>query len=225
MSNDEWQAKGLPNSLNGLSFLEVGCWEGVFCVEAKRRGAKEVVGIDYCTSPDLLVNLERENFTFIQMDILSDKSLQLPVFDLVYSAGVLYHLEDPLGFLLRLRNLTSIGGSLVIETTCLYDGNELPILLYHPRSDFDENPSNWWTPNETCLVEMLHQAGFEDVNVISRSNPKPSAEQHEKVVGRICIKAKARERNIDDLNKLLPRRPTFMPYSPGKGSRNPSKSS
>lgn len=40
------RAVPIPNSLDGLSVLDVGCDHGAFCALAKERGAKRVVGID-----------------------------------------------------------------------------------------------------------------------------------------------------------------------------------
>ncbi|WP_315385736.1 DUF1698 domain-containing protein [Microvirgula aerodenitrificans] len=219
MNDEQWLARGLPADLCGLNFLEVGCWEGLYCVEARRRGAQEVVGIDYCVSPDLVANLQGGDFTFIQMDILSEKMLQLPEFDVVYSAGVLYHLEDPLSFLFRLRKLARVGGVLALETTCFFDGDKLPVMLYHPENSLDNNPSNWWTPNEACLIEMLSQAGFGNCQIVSKNSPITLDDSHDSRVGRICIKAVAEERQIGSLQKLLPRRPSYMPCSASAGSR------
>ena len=42
-----------PGRAGRQSFLDVGCWEGVHCAEAVRRGADSVVGVDICTCPDL----------------------------------------------------------------------------------------------------------------------------------------------------------------------------
>lgn len=36
----------LPKKLNGKTFLDIGCAEGFFCIEAARRGAKKVLGIE-----------------------------------------------------------------------------------------------------------------------------------------------------------------------------------
>ena len=35
-----------PPSLEGASVLEIGCGEGRLCLEAKRRNASRVVGLD-----------------------------------------------------------------------------------------------------------------------------------------------------------------------------------
>jgi SAM-dependent methyltransferase len=43
---DLWDFLGLPERLNGKSFLDVGSNDGLFPIEAERRGAKMVVGSD-----------------------------------------------------------------------------------------------------------------------------------------------------------------------------------
>jgi 2-polyprenyl-3-methyl-5-hydroxy-6-metoxy-1,4-benzoquinol methylase len=84
-----WRSRGLPDHLHGRSFLDVGCWEGDLSAEAVNWGAMPIVGINYCTSPDLVQTLAITAFTFIQVDILSEKALELPGFDVVHCAGVL----------------------------------------------------------------------------------------------------------------------------------------
>ena len=37
---------GLPESMQGMRVLDIGCCEGFFSFEAERRGAREVVTID-----------------------------------------------------------------------------------------------------------------------------------------------------------------------------------
>jgi tRNA (mo5U34)-methyltransferase len=37
---------GLPEEMQGLRVLDVGCAEGFFSFEAERRGAREVIAID-----------------------------------------------------------------------------------------------------------------------------------------------------------------------------------
>ena len=37
----------LPKSFEGKTVVDIGCSVGAICIEAKKRGAKRVVGIDY----------------------------------------------------------------------------------------------------------------------------------------------------------------------------------
>lgn len=47
--NMEYRYKfmGMPENLEGKTVLDIGCNMGMICMEAKRRGAERVVGIDY----------------------------------------------------------------------------------------------------------------------------------------------------------------------------------
>lgn len=208
----DWQDWGLPDSVAGKTFLDVGCWEGAMCLEATRRGAATVLGIDYCTSPEAIAAQERHGLGFLQLDILSEKALQLPEFDVVLCAGVLYHVESPLALLFRLRKLCRPGGLLFLETTC-FTGSSEPVMLFHPGDSLDDNPSNWWTPTEPCLLAMLKEAGFGDVAVTWAHKPADAS------IGRICVRATSIRTPATISAKILPRRPSFMPNAPHRGSR------
>lgn len=213
MANTHWQLLSLPEDMTGKSFLDVGCWEGTACVEAMARGASTVVGLDLCTSTELHANLARHPFTFIQADILSEKIWGLPSFDVVLCSGVLYHVEEPLLVIMRLRKLCRDGGSLYLETTVHTIGPaDKPLLLFHPDDSLDHNPSNWWTPNELGLLEMLRAAGFSELETVYRSGAERS-------IGRICVRARASSTADDVTLKILPRRPEYMPTAEGRGSR------
>jgi len=213
----QWERHKLPDRLDGKSFLDVGCWEGLTCLEAVKRGASSVLGIDYCTSPDLIANRERAHFSFLQMDVFSEKLLELPEFDVVHCAGVLYHVESPLSLLFRLRKLCKLGGLIFVETTYLVGGPEVPMLAFHPGSTMDDNPSNWWSPNETCLREMLSTVGLKDLEVTYRLDPEGHATEWQ--LGRITMRGLASNTPTSITEKVLPRRPSFMPSSPGGGNR------
>ena len=42
-----FEVMGFPESFDGETVIDIGCSIGAICFEAKRRGAKRVVGIDY----------------------------------------------------------------------------------------------------------------------------------------------------------------------------------
>lgn len=214
-----WSDHQLPPDLSGLSFVDVGCWEGAVSAEAVRRGADHVLGLDYCTSPDLIEQRARTPFDFIQMDVFSEKFLQLPEYDIVYSAGVLYHTENPLSFVHRLRKLCKLNGWLYIETTLLIDAGDLPLMIFHPGRDLDDNPSNWWSPNERCLHALLTEAGFRDVETTFRVAGRRASEQQGIAIGRICVRGRAANTPARISQKVLPRRPSYMPDAPGAGNR------
>ena len=151
----------MPVDLTGKTFLDVGCWEGMHCAEAVRRDAEQVVGVDLCTSDDLAFNVHRYGFDFLQMDIFGEKWLEMGTFDVVLCSGVLYHVENVMSLLFRLRKVVS--ELLVIETGITRLQPDKPMMIFHGQGEGTDNPSNWWTPNKLCLEQMLTTAGFEGI--------------------------------------------------------------
>lgn len=215
---DAWCRDGLPERLDGLSFIDVGCWEGGICAEAVARGASFVLGVDYCTSPDLRATMETSNFSFLQLDILSEKALQLPEFDVVRCAGVLYHVENPLSLLFRLRKLGKLGGAMHIETTVAIGPSHHPLMIFHPGDTLDANPSNWWSPNLACLMEMLAIVGLTDIEQTHLNEPTSQAGDY--AIGRTSLRGRIANGADSLSDKILPRRPTYMPQSAGQGNRH-----
>lgn len=217
-AKEQWSQHKLPLRLDGLSFLDVGCYEGDICAEAVRRGAAQVVGIDYTTCADLTSTLAQSSFTFVEIDVMSDKVLEMPEFDIVHAAGVLYHVENPLSFLYRLRKLCHVGSMLHIETSCAVGPlAEHPIMVFHTGDSFDDNPSNWWSPNELCLVEMLTEVGLTDIEVTHSTLPSPTETLQ---FGRIAVCGRVSNTPAKISQKMLPRRPIYMPQAPGQGNRS-----
>lgn len=137
-----WNQYELPEDLTGKTFLDVGCWAGGFCVEALRRGAKKTMGIDMVKS-DLVSHLQKiQPFNFLLCDIFSEKFLEIPSFDIVLCAGVLYHVESPISLLFRLK--MKVLEKIIIETEIVEDDrfHDIPILRFFPENSLDDNYSN-----------------------------------------------------------------------------------
>jgi tRNA (mo5U34)-methyltransferase len=202
-----WEQFRMPVELEGRSFLDVGCWEGVHCAEAVRRGARDVVGVDLCTSNGLRANADRYGFDFLQMDVFSEKWLELEPFDVVLCSGLLYSVENVMSLIFRLRKVCA--GLLVVETGITRLQEDKPMMIFHGQGEGTSNPSNWWTPNKLCLEQMLATAGFEGISTVWED------ERHEHY-SRICVQAVPSGR--PDRNRILPRKPRHMPIT-GNGNR------
>jgi tRNA (mo5U34)-methyltransferase len=163
-----WTRLQMPEDMTGKSFLEIGCWEGNDCAEAVNRGARLVVGVDLCTCQPLFDNVKKYRFDFVQMDISSEKFWELPQFDVVLCAGVLYHLENPLAAIFRLRK--TVLHSLYLETEVHRDSEEKPTMMFFPTNELGRDYSNWWAPNKNCLHKMLEVAGFSQVEPVYSFN-------------------------------------------------------
>jgi SAM-dependent methyltransferase len=88
------------DTLQGKSFLDIGCGSGLFSIAAARLGASKVVGLDVdpvsvSTSQknaDHWLKDSSSSLTFYQLSALSTDQMQtLGKFDIVYSWGVLHH--------------------------------------------------------------------------------------------------------------------------------------
>jgi tRNA (mo5U34)-methyltransferase len=103
---------------------------------------------------------------FMTMDLAP-----LGTFDVVLFMGVLYHMENPLTAMRRLRSLVSPGGLAIIETEAM----EVPGLgsraycEFFPGQELNNDPSNWWSPNAKAIEGLCRASGFRDVQVTNRA--------------------------------------------------------
>lgn len=99
---------------------------------------------------------------FMTMDLA-----KLGSFDVVLFMGVLYHMEDPLAAVKRLRAVTSPGGFAIIETEAMEIPGlgSRPCCEFFPGTELNNDPSNWWAPNAAAIEGLCKAAGFSDVTV------------------------------------------------------------
>jgi SAM-dependent methyltransferase len=204
-----WERFRLPVELEGRTFLDVGCWEGVHCAEAVRRSATATVGVDICTGPELAANVDRYGFDFVQLDVFGESFLALGRYDVVLCSGLLPTAQSPAHLLNRLRCVTS--ELLVIETPVTTLGEGEPLLLFQGGDEGTANRSQWWVPNRLCLERMLAAAGFAGISTVWE---KADGDQ-----GRVCMHAVPS--GAPDLRSLQARKPKEMSINGGsrmKGS-------
>ena len=107
----DWYFEGpQPVRWKGLRVLDAGCGMGRWLHFARQEGA-EIVGMDVSAAIDVAAARDGDGADFVQAD------LRLPPFapdsfDLVYSLGVVHHLEDPLAGVRALARLVRPGGEL-----------------------------------------------------------------------------------------------------------------
>jgi len=170
---------GMPNNLRGMTVLDIGAADGFFSFEAERRGAEKVL------ATDLPVGQLRglgERFALARealgsrvedlgIDVYDLSPEKVGVFDVVLFLGVLYHLKHPL---LGLERIFSVTGSLLIlETHVDMCDCRTPAAAFYPGAELNNDPSNWWGPNEAAVVGMLKTVGFKEVKVFSRNLISP----------------------------------------------------
>jgi tRNA (mo5U34)-methyltransferase len=171
-----------PFDLNGKSVLDLGTWNGAFAVEAARRGAARVLGIDYITwrppytygreAFDFIVAASGYKVDGVEIDIdASPLSLgYLGSFDIVLFLGVFYHLRDPIAAIREISKITR--EALVIETYWASDiPANPPAMVFYPGRELANDPTNWWAPNISCVEALLKTFGFARVIVTNGSIP------------------------------------------------------
>jgi 2-polyprenyl-3-methyl-5-hydroxy-6-metoxy-1,4-benzoquinol methylase len=147
-------------SLNGLKCADIGCVEGVIPVLLTRRGAQSVVAydrIDWTSKVNLVKACYGAEFQYISgMNYAAFQAQAMKLdahpFDVVVFSGVLYHMFDPLGGLLRTRSLVRDGGLVLVETSALL--NEVMALFFN-ADGWIIPPPNYFVPSVACLDYLL----------------------------------------------------------------------
>ncbi len=176
-SSPETEQKiGLPESLAGMTVLDVGAWDGFYSFAAEKRGAKRVLATDSFVwqSPDVgkggfelarrVLNSQVED---MEIDVLDLSPEKVGVFDLVLLLGVLYHMRHPLLALDRVFSVT--GKQLILETHVDMLNCERPAAAFYSGRELNNDPTNWFGPNALAVKGMLESAGFRDIKLVNTS--------------------------------------------------------
>jgi tRNA (mo5U34)-methyltransferase len=179
----KWEAllPHLPERLEGLRVLDIGCNAGFFAIELAKRGA-HVTAIDH--DPHYLRQAAWAARQFNLGNRLELKQGDVyglagrkERFDIVLFLGVFYHLRYPL---LGLDLAASMSRDLLLFQSLATGGDEGPIEGEPdpgyvgrdrlrddgwPRLAFVEHelagdPSNWWVPNPAAMHGMLRSTGY-----------------------------------------------------------------
>ncbi|MDG2460194.1 MAG: tRNA 5-methoxyuridine(34)/uridine 5-oxyacetic acid(34) synthase CmoB [Luminiphilus sp.] len=170
----EWQSdwkwdrlKPALATLEGKRVLDVGCGNGYHCWRMLGEGAKEVIGID--PTPLFLMQfkaiqkyLQQPNIHLLPLRLEAMPS-HLPVFDTVFSMGVLYHQRDPLAHLSDLRAKLIPGGQLILETLVI-EGDEDAIL--EPAGRYARMSNVWKLPSPSLAQRWLRDSGFQQAQIV-----------------------------------------------------------
>jgi tRNA (mo5U34)-methyltransferase len=180
---------GLPDDLRGKRALDVGSGDGFWAFELERRGA-EVTSVDIVTFADTdYPPAIRKLFEDRPVDLTFRKGIQIArrrlgsgvklldgsvydldpdragTFDFVHAGDLLLHLRDPALALQRLRSVTT---GQVLLADCFDPAlDELGTGPGLTRYWGGWNDARWWAPAFSTLVQMVADAGFDDVEVLT----------------------------------------------------------
>lgn len=180
-----WETIGrcLPESLRGKSVLDVGCNAGFYAIEAKRRGAARVLGVDGQRQHVRQAVFVRKalglDIEYRRMNVYELNRRTVGEFDVTLALGLIYHLKH---LVLALENLYEVTRELLVVETAVMPPGRTPESFVHPLGEAEmrlhplayvENPSgakeqvfNWFLPGVEALKALLRQTGFQEVEVV-----------------------------------------------------------
>jgi tRNA (mo5U34)-methyltransferase len=178
---------GIPTDLHGMRVLDVATADGFWAFEFERRGG-DVTALDLdSTDEQDLPPMARDYATDAKLkDSLADgfqlahrllgsqvrrvsgsvydlDSHKLGSFDLVHAGDLLLHLRDPIRALQQIRGVT--GGFALLSDVfdpSLDDRRGEPGLIRYLGA-----AACWWTPSLSTLAQMIADAGFRGVEVVT----------------------------------------------------------
>ncbi len=167
----------LPESYAGKSVLDIGAWDGYYCFDAVRRGARDVLAAD-SFSWDGRGWGRKASFEFARRTLgleatVRDQNIDPTelspeaiggTFDIVLLLGVLYHLEDPIGVLRRAASCCD--ELLVLETESTLNWLRFPAARVFPGAELNGDPTNWYQYNERALNGLLKEVGFTSTTTV-----------------------------------------------------------
>jgi tRNA (mo5U34)-methyltransferase len=174
----------LPTDLTGKTVLDVGCNGGFYCVEAKRRGADRVLGVDgqrqHVRQALFVRKVLGLDLEFRRFSVYDLQPATVGRFDITLALGLVYHLKH---LVLALERLYDVTKELLIVETAIIPPEQTPESFVQALGEirqklhplvYAENPPeakeqvyNWFLPSPEALRALLINTGFEDVSVFS----------------------------------------------------------
>ena len=179
----------LPRDLSDKTLLDVGCNAGFYAFEAKRLGAKRVLGVDgqrqHVRQSLLVRKVLGLDVEFRRLNVYELSPRTVGRFDITLALGLLYHLKHPI---LALENLYQVTKELLIIETAIMPPERTPESFMHPLGEQQmllhalalvENPPdakeqifNWFLPGVDALKALLRSTGFVEVEVVELKNER-----------------------------------------------------
>jgi tRNA (mo5U34)-methyltransferase len=208
-----WQTiqKLLPHDLSDKTLLDVGCNAGFYAFEAKRRGARRVLGVDgqrQHVRQGLFVRKALGlDVEFRRLNVYELSARTVGQFDITLALGLLYHLKHPI---LALENLYQVTKELLVIETAIMPPKHTPRsfaysfgsskTMLHPLA-YVENPPdakeqvfNWFLPGVEALKALLRDTGFAEVELIEVKDDRAVV---------VCRKAKGETATDDALKHFV----------------------
>jgi len=156
--------------LEGKRVLDVGCGTGYHCWRMLGESADYVLGIDPSMRflvQHMAIQKYAQNPGFDLLPIgIEDMPVDMPLFDSVFSMGVLYHRRNPINHLLELKSLLRPGGELILETLII---DETPGGVLTPSNRYAQMRNVWSIMTVEKIISFLEEAGFNQIKCVDQN--------------------------------------------------------
>jgi SAM-dependent methyltransferase len=165
------------------TFIDVGCADGYFSIEAAKRGFNEVVGLDVRKE-----NIDRaryaaelfglKNVRFEVDNVYDLSTIRGRKFDVMVCQGVMYHLAHPI---LALQKLLSVTGNVafIAGWTAIGDGAKFDLRTDDVEFFLDGDQEIVAIPTYEGLRQSMRLVGFKNVLEVIRPGLGPTGEWRE----------------------------------------------
>ena len=181
----KWQRlKNKIKPLQDKRVLDVGAGNGYFTIRMALEGVKQAIGVE----PFLLFNYQyaaidslfKNNLNSILLPLRLEELPNMPLFDSVFSMGVLYHQRDHMEHLSLLKKMMSPESELILETL-IVDGPKNFTLT--PEGRYANMRNVYCLPSIETLKSWLDDADFKNIEVIDISQTTPTEQRKTSWIG------------------------------------------
>jgi len=168
-SDLKWQRLSESVGVKDKKILDVGCGNGYYMFRMLGAGARFVIGVD--PVPLYVVQFKAINkfLRASQLQLLPvglEALPVMPVFDTVFSMGVLYHRRKPIDHLNDLQSMLVPGGELILETLVVQGDEETELI---PEDRYAGMKNVWSIPTVPKLLSWLDQTGYKNSQLLDCS--------------------------------------------------------
>ena len=181
----KWQRlKNDITPLNDRRVLDVGAGNGYFTLRMALEGAKKVLGIE----PFLLFNYQyaaisalcRHDSSSMLLPLRLEELPSMPVFESVFSMGVLYHQRDHMLHLSTLKDMMAKDSELILETLIVEGGKGYSIV---PEGRYANMRNVHCLPSIDTLESWLIDSGYRNIRVVDISKTTSQEQRKTKWIG------------------------------------------
>jgi tRNA (mo5U34)-methyltransferase len=166
-SDLKWERVAKLCDFTGKIVLDIGSSNGYYCYRAALSGAKFVLGVDPSVYSYFQSQIPAKLCPQIPVKTLplaqSDLPKNMPVFDIVFSMGVLYHHKNPEEHLSHIYDLLAENGEIILETLVV-DDEKYPNGLT-PKGRYAKMRNVYLIPSISRVESLLKSMNFKNIRL------------------------------------------------------------